>query len=214
MRQLRYVGTILLCLWVFAFESGCGARSVQASMSEMYRDVGPGPLIPLDDTHEDFFAEHQVDIQWADKSRSFRAVLQQRSGLLELILLGPMEQPVVRVFQKHDEVGVEQLVQGPLPFEPEYILADVQKAFFKWPVGPASDAETSEGSYETLRWKEQRENEVVQWREFRRDDLPHTLPLRVDYTYEEGDTMPSSVRLENTWVGYTLYIRTIRWSPL
>lgn len=209
----RYRWVLLLVFIAFAFESGCAANKSR-HQQWMSHDAGPGPLAPLPENMKDFFAEHEVTIQWGERSRTFRAVLQYRNHTLDLIVLGPMEQPVVRIYQKGEEVGVERLVQVALPFEPEYILADVQKAFFRWDDVNDSDDHAGRGTYQSLTWTETRNGARVQRREFQREDLPQDLPLRVEYTYEQDDAMPSHVQLENTWFGYTLTIRTLRWSFL
>lgn len=210
MRLIRLIFIGSMALWAGA---GCGARR-GADTPMMGQELGPGPLVTVTPASVDFFAEHRVEIHWGDKKRAFRAVLQQRGDLLELILLGPMEQPVVRIFQQGTEVGEERFIQGPLPFEPEYILADVQKAFLRWSEDDTTQDGALEGARDGLRWREEREGGRVQRRIFERDDLPETLPLIVHYTYEGEDRMPSAVHLENTWFDYTLDIQTLRWSSL
>lgn len=213
-----------LCTVVFVLLAGlaslnCGARTQSSAVTPMMnQEVGPGPLRPIDASSQDFFAEHHVEITWGETSRSFRAVLQKRGATLELIMLGPMEQPVVRVFQDGDEVGMERLIQRRLPFEAEYILADVQKAFLPWVGAKSTQHEgghlVHEGVFETLHWREVVRAEKVHERSFWREDLGEEVPLRVVYEYEESKETPSAVTLYNRWLSYTLRIQTLRWAPL
>lgn len=213
-----------LCSVVFLLLAGlaslhCAARTQSgAGTPMMNQELGPGPLRPIDPSSQDFFAEHHVEIVWGETSRSFRAVLQKRGETLELIMLGPMEQPVVRVFQHGGEVGMERMIQRRLPFEPEYILADVQKAFLPWAADESGSLDGAgimhEGVFETLHWREVVHAEKIQERSFWREDLGEAVPLRVVYEYEEGEDTPSAVTLYNTWLSYTLHIQTLRWAPL
>lgn len=212
-----FLGFVFVAL-LGALSINCAARTQGTSTPLMNQSVGPGPLLPIETASQDFFAEHQVEISWEGNSRNFRAVLQKRGDTLELIMLGPMEQPVVRVFQHGEDVGMERIIQRALPFEPEYILADVQKAFLPWTHdrNDLIDGEelVQEGVYETLHWRQVSTAEGIQERRFWRDDIGEEVSLRVVYEYEGDGQTPSAVTLDNTWLSYTLRIQTLRWAPL
>lgn len=207
--RMAWIGLLVL---LFFGAAHCGARAQQKNLPEgVQQGLGPGPLLPIDASSEDFFAEHRVQITWQGERHSMRAVLQKQEALLELIILGPMEQPMVRVYQDGQEVGVDAYVEDALPFTPEFMLADVQKAFLIWEDAHGAQRE---GRYDTLHWTQTRDGEQVQMRTFWREELGEGLPLTVHYEYDEDAQMPAAVRLENRWFGYTLDIQTLRWSPL
>lgn len=218
MKTRSYLYVLIIILLGGAVAMSCAARTQPQFSPLMNQGIGPGPLLPIDETSQDFFAEHHVEITWGDTSRSFRAVLQKRGATLELIMLGPMEQPVVRVFQHGEEVGMERMIQRALPFEPEYILADVQKAFLPWPHDGDGRIEGGQrieyGVYETLHWRQATNEKRIQERRFWREDLGDEVSLRVVYEYEGNEETPSGVTLYNAWLSYTLRIQTLRWAPL
>lgn len=213
-----YVLIAIFVVTAGVFGAGCAARHDAQHSPMMHQELGPGPLLPIDATSPDFFAEHAVEIRWAENSRRFRAVVQKRGDLLELILLGPMQAPVVRVFQKGETVGVERITSRPLPFEPEYLLADVQKAFLPWVARDAGtvdgDSMVHHGERDTLHWQEVTTDDRIKRRSFWRGALGENVRLTVTYAYDDNSDMPSTVTLDNTWLQYTLHIETLRWAPL
>lgn len=204
---------MLMCLVLLGLGAmNCGARAQRGHLPlGVQKELGPGPILPISGQMSDFFAEHEVEISWPGEAHTMRAVLQKRDTLLELIVLGPMEHPMLRVYQQGEAVGVDQQVENALPFEPEFMLADVQKAFLPW---GKDDERCQGGSVESLHWTETCVDGRPETRTFWREELGEGLPLTVHYDYVEGEEMPTAVILENAWFGYTLRIRTLRWAPL
>lgn len=233
MKQPRRALPFLLAIaLLFGFGQACGARHSSSQWSEEQQALGPGPLRSIDADSPDFFAEQRVEIDWGEQTQSFRAVLQKRGDVLELILLDPLGRPGFRFYQQGAETGVENFTQRSLPFEPAYLLGDAQKAFLDWPEGgpaeqdprstqrvssSAEDQSTSErrvGRFESLNWEESGPLGKPTERRFFRDDVEAAKAVRIQYSYSEGQVFPSSIVLENGWFSYVLRIDTVQWQPL
>ncbi len=99
-----------------------------AEATPPFREV----LLPVSALPVDLLLRQRVSIRWSDGEESFEAVLQKRDSQLLLLGLGPMN--AVGFSLSLDEAGVhfENRSGRPLPFEPERILADVQRVFYPW----------------------------------------------------------------------------------
>jgi hypothetical protein len=212
MIQPRAPLTLLLaCLLLAACHRGSSRQIPEGEW------ISAGPLLTVDAMGADFFEEQDVHLQWPGDDLRVRAVLQKRDAVLELITLDPRAQPILRITHTGDEVSLEAYTDRSLPFEPQYIIADVQKAFATWPLTPSADeAETPgggalyQGRYRSLRYEEERRNGRVTRRRFWRDDLPEQSVVVVRYDYGDAGETLQEVRVDNGWFGYVLAVRILR----
>lgn len=207
-------GLIGLVLATLSLSIACGGRQQQV-LVEASETIGVGPMQILDASEAGFFSEQRVEIQWGRETQRFHAVLQRRDALLELVLLDPMQRPGFRLYQEREQVGAEAFTSRELPFEPHYMIADVQKAFLPWGDAVACVLdEKREGDYETLHWEEQcRDGQLVE-RRFWRRDTENTAALTIEYRYAPESGQLQSLRLVNPWFHYALQIDILSWQVL
>lgn len=172
----------------------------------------PGTLQPPSAMGPDIQWEQRVTAQWGEegKRRSFEAVLSKADDELLMVGLSPMKTPgfVVRL---HDgEVELDNRSPEKMPFDPRYIMLDVQRVFFPWiPGEPPRDGErhhARDGEQVTERWAG---GQLVERRFTRDDGLP---PGEIVVRYEgwkDGQDAPTRAVLDNGWFGYTLTIETL-----
>lgn len=201
---------VLILLVAGASVSACQRRAPQAALGEDALDAGP--LLPVEAMGPDFFEEQDVHLQWPGSDLRVRAVLQKRDGILELITLDPRARPILKV--THDDAGVhiEEYADRSLPFEASYIVADVQKAFARWPLEASPDLESGivSGEHQSLRYEEEREDGRIVQRRFWRSDLPDDKQVVVHYAYADESGSLREVRVDNGWFGYVLAVRILR----
>ena len=188
-----------------------------------------GVLLPVSPLPHDIQWRQRVTAHWAEGTRSFEAVLSKRGSELQLLGLGPMGSVgfVLRLAGASAPVGeatglratetprVEFDNHSPLslPFDPRYILLDVQRVFFPWLGRKSADAEQAgwrSGSVGRERIEERFEKGRLVQRRFRHlDDAPHgEIVVRYE-GWEVGRDAPRRALLENGWYGYSLEIETL-----
>lgn len=181
-----------------------------APEAEPEADVGyPGTLRPPAAMGPDLQWQQRVTAHWADDVQSFEAVLSKTGDELLLIGLSPMKTPGFVVRLADGEVELDNRSPQPVPFDPRYIMLDVQRVYFPWiPDEPPTDGERShrtDGEHVTERWAGGRLME----RRFRREDARPPGEIRVTYEgWEDGMDAPRRATLDNGWFGYTLEIET------
>jgi Protein of unknown function (DUF3261) len=102
-----------------------------------------------------------------------------------------------------------------LPFEPSYVLADVERVFFPWFDAPPSDAERS-GEFGALTLAERYGSDgALVERTFTRTGDAAAGAVHVSYEAAPGagDAAPRVV-LDNAWYRYRLEIETFEQSRL
>ena len=129
----------------------------------------PGTLRSPDELGPDVQWQQRVTAHWEGDAQSFEAVLSKADDELLLVGLSPMKTPgfVVRL---HDgEVELDNRSPQEVPFDPRYIMLDVQRVYFPWiPGEPPADGERSHhtgGELVTERWA----GGHLQERRFRRE---------------------------------------------
>jgi len=178
--------------------------------------VVPAALLPPSALAFDFQWRQRVSARWPTGQQSFEAVLQKRGGELVLLGLSPLGVPgFVLKLRESGEVEVDNRTGQPLPFEPHFILADVQRVFFPWLAGDAPAAGERSGQRGQTRVSERYANGELVERRFERD-TPQGLE-RVQVHYEAGAPgrdAPARVRLDNPLLGYALTIETLEQTRL
>lgn len=159
----------------------------------------------------DFMWRQRVTAEWPAGKQSFEAVLQKRNGELTLLGLSPMGLPgFVLTLRADGSLHVDNRMGRELPFEPRFIVADVQRVFFPWlaPVD-AAFAGQREGEQAGLRLREQFAGGHLAAREFRRAASPESGAVRITYaSFPPAGDAPLRVTLDNEWHRYRLVIET------
>lgn len=158
----------------------------------------------------DFQWRQQVTAHWPTGTRAFDAILSKDGNTLLLVGLGPMDTPGF-VFRVDDagKLSVENHTGQPIPFDPRFVLLDVQRAFYQWfpaPLDAGARTTTADGETIIETW---RGGHLVE-RSFARIDGNPPGQVVVSYEGWKGENRaPTRVILRNGWHGYTLEIETI-----
>lgn len=204
-----------LAPWVLLVALGCRTNSTStppADANVNASKVGyPGELQPAATMGPDIQWEQRVTAQWGQGSRrGFDAVLSKVGDELLLVGLSPMKTPGFVLRWAGGTLELDNRSPETLPFEPRYIMLDVQRVFFPWiPGPPPHDGEREHhvrGEHVTERWADGR----LQERRFVRDDARPPGVITVRYEgWQDGQDAPARAVLENGWFGYSLTIETI-----
>lgn len=201
-----------LSLWLALLLSGCRPPSSGAPPAAPGDEAAvgyPGTLRPPAQMGPDIQWQQRVTAHWTDEAQSFEAVLSKTDQELLLIGLSPMKTPGFIVRLADGQVQLDNRSPQEVPFDPRYIMLDVQRVYFPWiPGEPPSDGERShhtDGERVSERWAGGR---LVE-RRFRREDQRPPGEITVTYEgWEEGQDAPRRAVLDNGWFGYTLEIET------
>ncbi|MCB9506413.1 MAG: DUF3261 domain-containing protein [Myxococcales bacterium] len=180
--------------------SGCGgARGRGAVLAEL-APLDAGPLLPPDTFAPDFAWRQRVTATWPTGVERFDAVVQKRGGVLTMIGLSPMGSPgFVISLDTNGVVTLDNRSGRELPFDPTYVIADVQRAFYPWP-----------DTLGVVRLDEATNSDGTRVRRFIRTDAPERGEVRVELGATAiGDDVPASVSLTSGWFGYSLEIETV-----
>jgi hypothetical protein len=170
----------------------------------------PGTLRPPADAGFDFQWQQHVVAHWEGHDNPFDAVLSKTGDELLLIGLGPMHSPGFIVRLEGDEIEFENRTKRKVPFNPQYIMLDVQRVYFPWIPGqaPADGTRMHERDGEIIEeiWSK---GHLVE-RRFRREDARPPGEIVVRYSgWEDGADAPRRAELDNGWFGYRLEIETL-----
>lgn len=205
---LRLEANAWLVVAATALAVACGgARASHAESSQAAPDVGT--LRSPTELGGDFQWRQQVTAQWPSGTRGFDAVLSKEGNTLLLIGLGPMDTPGFILRLNDEGLSVENHTGKPIPFDPKFILLDVQRAFYPWFDAPLANGErstTTEGDVVTETWS----NGTLRRRTFVRVSGNPKGTLDVTYSgWSPPNRAPQRVVLRNGWFGYTLTIETV-----
>jgi hypothetical protein len=168
-------------------------------------------LLPVADLQPDLLMRQRVTIGWKDREESFEAVLQKRGDVLLLLGLGPMN--AVGFSLTLDDRGVvfENRTGRAMPFDPERILADVQRVFYPW-LGDAATCLECErrGVREGVEVVERFGARGLVERRFTPVDPPQSPSIVVRYQqpWLEDGRIPAFAVLHNDSAGYELTVET------
>ncbi len=143
-RSVVSLAKIGVCLCVSGFLSSCagislnqcepgrGSESDWSNVTPDASDDAAVALLPFDDLHENLLMRQHVTVKWADGEEGFDAVLQKRRDSLLLLGLGPMNTVGFKLTLDDHGVRFDNSSGREMPFQPERILADVQRVFYPW----------------------------------------------------------------------------------
>ncbi len=199
---------------VAGMAGGC-APAAPAQSAPAKGGVPSFPLLPVDRLPGAFQWQQRVTARWPEGQRSFGAVLSKEPGELRLVGLGPMSSVgfvlSLAAGPGGPVVALENRAALPVPFDPRYILRDVQRVLYPWIA--ESDPPPSESSAvrEAVvfgqrvfeRWQG---GELVE-RQFGPAEDPDTT---VSYSgRERGQLAARRAKLENRRARYVLEIETL-----
>lgn len=210
-----------MCLVLAACSTAAGVPNQPNSPSAEKVAFRAGDLLPVGELRLNFQWRQRVVARFGSEERSFAAVLSKEEGVLQLLGLGPMGQ-VGFVLRMHSatpgaelEVKFENHSPLHLPFDPRFILLDVQRVFYPWlPEKNASTTSVS-GEVKGLLITESWQNGRLKKRRFSRppDSISaggQGLDVHISYEgWQESAEAPATVRLQNRTMGYVLEIETL-----
>ena len=197
------------------FLSGCACGAASPPPKDARPRVEPPALLPPSAFIHDVQWRQRVTAHWPSGTQRFDAVLQKRNGELLMVGLSPLGLPGFVLRLREDRsIEVENRSGRELPFQPSYVLADVQRVFFPWLPDVPAVAERS-GLVGNVQVHEQFAGGRLAQRSFERATPEGTERVRVDYSgWREGQDAPASAVLTNDLLRYKLTIQTIEQSRL
>jgi hypothetical protein len=197
----------LLGLWLVV---ACGPKPAART------PMKPEPLRPPAALRYDFMWRQRVTATWPSGKQSFEAVLQKRDGELSMLGLSALGLPgFVLTLRADGSLDVQNRMGRELPFEPSYILADVERVFFPWlaQVAPGFSGEQTGQAY-GFSVRERYANGRLLLREFERSADPAAGKVHIDYRFTPSGDAPLHVTLANGFYRYGLEIETLEQSRL
>jgi len=169
-------------------------------------------LLPVSTLARDLVLQQRVAIRWQDREERFAAVLQKRGDELLLLGLGPMNSVGFTLTLDAEGVRFENRSGRALPFEPERILADVQRVFYPWIPAEQSCTDCEQFAVRgDLEISEKIGPERLLERRF--VDLSGRRSGEIVIRFEdwlEVGSVPGRAILHNGWYGYELTVETSR----
>ncbi len=168
-------------------------------------------LLPVAALEGDWLLRQRVAIRWDEREERFDAVLQKRGDALTLLGLGPMSRVGFSLRLDRDGVAFENRTDRALPFEPAFILADVQRVFFPWleQAAACGNCERS-GRRGAVAIAERRRDGRLAERRFWWPAQPERGSIVVRFVDRllESD-VPRRATLEHGGLGYSISIETL-----
>lgn len=208
----RRLHAAMVALLVAPWLSACQKQSEAGSSTPPAAGkVGyPGTLRPPSELGPNVQWEQRVQAHYGDSVRSFDAVLSKADDELLLIVLSPMKTPGIVVRLADGEVEVDNRSPQPIPFDPRYMMLDVQRVYFPWiPGDPPADGERRHETNGEVVIETYADGHLEQ-RRFRRLDARPPGEIVIDYRgWQPGADAPRHAALQNGWFDYALTIETL-----
>jgi hypothetical protein len=176
----------------------------------------PAPLLPVSAFTHDVQWRQRVTAAWPSGSHGFDAVLQKQNGELLLLGLSPLGLPgfVLRLHE-NGSIDVENRSGRELPFEPRYVMADVERVFFPWLPEPPPSAGERQGEVKGMHVRERYEHGQLVARSFERQTRAGLERVEISYSgWQAGQDAPAHATLHNLALGYRLTIDTLEQARL
>jgi hypothetical protein len=151
-------------------------------------------------------------------------VLQKRGGELILVGLSPLGLPgFVFRLSESGELQVENRTGQALPFEPVYVVADVQRVFFPWLAAPVpgfsgdrSGVHAGTAVFEHYQQGQLRERQLTRETSAGREHIviQYTAQPAHPATEHAATDAPARAALQNQLLGYELVIETLEQTRL
>lgn len=180
--------------------------------------ANPASEIPLLDPSTvpgDFMLRQHIEGEYGERRVAFEAIVQKQGNTLLVLTLTPYGSRAFAITQTGQDVTVEKFISRDLPFDPRFILLDVQRVFLMGlPDAPLEDGwhrARARGELIRERW----EGGKLFERRYRRRDRNTKGEILVDYAggYTPGER-PPAITLKNEPFGYALRLETSDYQPL
>lgn len=215
-RSLRRLGGLSLT----AFLLGCAPKALEkhATQGAHISPATPLSLLPVDAYPEDFQWRQRVTARWPSGERSFAAVMSKADGKLRLIGLDPMGRPgFVLEHADGERVRVESHPSVQFPFDPQFILLDIQRVFYPWFEAPMHSSQIAQERGEQVLRTTTRAGSVIEERyslagqlmrrTFFLEGSPAQKEATVVYEYERPQSkVAARATYQNHLHGYALRI--------
>ena len=169
----------------------------------------PGELLDPAEIAGDFVIRQHIQGAYGEREVSFDAVVQKQGDTLLVLTLTPYGSRALLVEQRGHEVRVESFIPREQPFDPRFILLDVQRTFLLGlPDPPREDGDHKARVGEEI-VREHWQGGRLYERRFARRDRRIRGEIIVSYEggYVRGEA-PPTITLVNEWLGYRLTLRT------
>jgi hypothetical protein len=207
LRSHRLAAVAALAALIIAIAPGCAREARPATPTA---DPAPLVLLPVDALEADLSLRQHVTARYGEREDGFDAVLQKRQGELMLVGLGPMSTVAFTLALTADGLDFDNRTGREVPFQPEYIVADVQRVFYPWLPPSECDTCAREGEAMGFDIAERFEGGRLIERRFRLRDAPERGEVVVSYEgWGESAIAPARVVLKNGFYGYELVIDTL-----
>ncbi len=183
--------------------------------------VGTEFLLPVSALPDDLILQQHVTIRWQDREEHFSAVLQKRGDELLLLGLGPMNSVGFTLTLDGQGVRFENRSGREMSFEPERILADVQRVFYPWMsvAHSCTDCERRRVRaglevWEKIGAQRLEERRFVDVTGRRQGEIVIHFDDWLEDAAGNGPAIPGRAVLDNGWYGYELIVETSGVEPL
>lgn len=164
-----------------------------------------GVLLPTDKLAPPFVVQQRIEGKYQGGDATMECVVQLSDGKLTVLGLTPFGTRAFVIEQKGLDVHFQKFIERDLPVQPDAVLFDIHRVFFRALPKPSSD-----GVYEA-----QDQSEMVRetWagghlveRRFHSLEGPITNMIVVSFQGAPAPVIAPHVRITNTAFGYTLEI--------
>lgn len=171
-------------------------------------------LRPVDDWTAAWALRQRVTIRWESGEASFEAVLEKRPGRLRLVGLGPMQTPGFVLTLDAKGLDVVNRTGRPMPFAPEFIVADVQRVFYPWALARKDCADCAL-DLAPIRVEETGRAGAPRRRTFEIVDRPEAGRIEIELApLRDGLAVTPHARVTNGWLGYSIDVETLEATPI
>ncbi len=199
--------------------AACRAAPPASSPVGSDDETSPPPTtIPLLDPASvpgDFMMRQHIEGAYGDRKVAFEAVVQKQGNTLLVLTLTPYGSRAFAITQTGQDVQIEKFISRELPFDPRFILLDVQRVFMMGLRDAPRDDGWHRGRQGGEQIRERWKGGKLFERQYRGRDHDHRGAVLVRYAggYTPGHR-PPPITLNNEPFGYTLQLETSDYQPL
>jgi hypothetical protein len=167
----------------------------------------PGYLAPSQSLGRPFMLQQSLEGTYQGHEFAVSVVVQLADGKLTLVGLTPFGSRAFVLVQDGTQTHFQKFIDRELPFDPNYVLNDVHRVFFRGLPGPLADGEHSaeqHGERVSERWQAG----VLQERRFERLDGEPKGVITVRFSGPPEPVIAPRITLDNPWFGYRLQIES------
>jgi hypothetical protein len=198
---LRQCALALACL-----SFACGAPKPEAKSAPAYAVAGV--LLPSSELGSPFVIQQRIHGQHQGREVTIDCVVQLDKGKLSVIGLTPFSTRAFVIEQVGTEVKLQKFVDRDVPFEPESVLYDLHRVFFRGLPSPQTNG-THEGNDRGDMVRERWENGHIVERRFQSLEGPTPQLVVVTFEGPPSPVIAPRVTITNVAFAYTLTIENL-----